>query len=122
MPGYRDPDEAPPGGVVRSHGGQPEFIDAAREAFGAMVKRTYGSTEAPTITTSNFDDPPDRARDTDGHCVGDGEVRVVDPSNDRPLPTGQRGEVLVRGAGTVHRVWRGEPDQGGGPAGLVRHG
>ncbi len=75
----------------------PEFIETAREAFGAMVKRTYGSTEAPTITTSNFDDPPDRARDTDGHPVGEGEVRVVDPTTDRPVPAGQRGEVLVRG-------------------------
>jgi cyclohexanecarboxylate-CoA ligase len=75
----------------------PEFIDSARQAFGAVVKRTYGSTEAPTITTSAFDDPPERARDTDGHPVGDGEVRVVDPSTDRPVPSGQRGEVLVRG-------------------------
>ena len=80
-----------------SMGVTPEFIDTAREAFGAMVKRTYGSTEAPTITTSAFDDSPDRARDTDGHSVGDGEVRVVDPSTDRPVPHGQRGEVLVRG-------------------------
>ena len=75
----------------------PEFIETAREGLGAMVKRTYGSTEAPTITTSNFDDPPDRARDTDGHSVGEGEVRVVDPATDRPVPAGQRGEVLVRG-------------------------
>jgi acyl-CoA synthetase (AMP-forming)/AMP-acid ligase II len=75
----------------------PEFIDSARQAFGAVVKRTYGSTEAPTITTSTFDDPPERARDTDGHPVGDGEVRVVDPATDRPVPTGRRGEVMVRG-------------------------
>ncbi len=80
-----------------SMGVTPEFVDAAREAFGAMVKRTYGSTEAPTITTSAFDDPPEKARDTDGHPLGDGEVRVVDPATDRPVPTGQRGEVLVRG-------------------------
>ncbi len=30
----------------------PEFVDAARTGLGANVKRTYGSTEAPTITTS----------------------------------------------------------------------
>jgi cyclohexanecarboxylate-CoA ligase len=80
-----------------SMGVTPEFIDTARQAFGAVVKRTYGSTEAPTITTSTFDDPPEQARNTDGHPVGDGEVRVVDPATDRPLPTGERGEVLVRG-------------------------
>ena len=75
----------------------PEFIDSARQAFGAVVKRTYGSTEAPTITTSTFDDPPERARDTDGHPLGDSEVRVVDPTTDRPVLTGRRGEVMVRG-------------------------
>jgi cyclohexanecarboxylate-CoA ligase len=75
----------------------PEFIDSARESFGAMVKRTYGSTEAPTITTSTFEDPPDMARDTDGHPLGDAEVRVVDPATDRPVPIGRRGEVMVRG-------------------------
>ena len=63
----------------------PEFIDSAREAFGAVVKRTYGSTEAPTITTSTFEDPPDMARDTDGHPLGDAEVRVVDPATDLSL-------------------------------------
>lgn len=75
----------------------PEFVDRARDALGAIVKRTYGSTEAPTITTSRAADPPDRARDTDGRSVGDGVVRVVDPANDRPRPSGEPGEVLVRG-------------------------
>jgi acyl-CoA synthetase (AMP-forming)/AMP-acid ligase II len=97
IPGYRDQVKSLRVVSCGAMGVSPEFIDTAREAFGAMVKRTYGSTEAPTITTSAFDDPPDRARDTDGHPVGDGEVRVVDPSNDRPMPTGRRGEVLVRG-------------------------
>jgi acyl-CoA synthetase (AMP-forming)/AMP-acid ligase II len=80
-----------------SMGVTPEFIDTARQAFGAVVKRTYGSTEAPTITTSTFDDPPAQARDTDGHPLGDAEVRVVDPATDRAVAAGQRGEVLVRG-------------------------
>jgi cyclohexanecarboxylate-CoA ligase len=80
-----------------SMGVTPEFIDSARLALGAVVKRTYGSTEAPTITTSTVDDPPEQARNTDGHPLDDGEVRVVDPTTDRPVPTGQRGEVMVRG-------------------------
>jgi acyl-CoA synthetase (AMP-forming)/AMP-acid ligase II len=29
--------------------------------------------------------------------LGDAEVRVVDPATDRPVPTGIRGEVMVRG-------------------------
>src|SRR5665811_1990545 len=63
VPGYREQ-------VARlrvvsggSMGVTPEFIDAAREGLGAMVKRTYGSTEAPTITTSSWQDGMDKARD-----------------------------------------------------------
>ena len=50
-----------------------EFVAEAARAFGARVKRTYGSTEAPTIVT-------------DGHTIGEVEVRVDD-----------NGELLVRG-------------------------
>ncbi len=75
----------------------PEFVDKARRGLGATVKRTYGSTEAPTITTSTVADGPDRARDTDGHPVGDGVVLVVDPGATRRRPAGQPGEVLLRG-------------------------
>ena len=55
----------------------PAFVDSTAEAFGCRVKRTYGSTEAPTITTSGPEDPYERARDTDGHPVG--EARDRDP-------------------------------------------
>jgi cyclohexanecarboxylate-CoA ligase len=49
------------------------FVIEAGRAFGARVKRTYGSTEAPTIIT-------------DGHVIGEVEVRVDDD-----------GELVVRG-------------------------
>ena len=49
------------------------FVAEASSAFGARVKRTYGSTEAPTIIT-------------DGRPIGEIEVRVDD-----------NGELLVRG-------------------------
>jgi acyl-CoA synthetase (AMP-forming)/AMP-acid ligase II len=75
----------------------PEFIDTAREAFGATVKRTYGSTEAPTVTTTTWQESAARGRDTDGHSVGDAVVAVVEPGTVRRLPSGQRGEVLIRG-------------------------
>jgi acyl-CoA synthetase (AMP-forming)/AMP-acid ligase II len=50
------------------------FVADAEAAFGARVKRTYGSTEAPTIIT-------------DGHAIGPVELRVD-----------TNGELLVRGA------------------------
>jgi cyclohexanecarboxylate-CoA ligase len=80
-----------------STGVTPEFIDFARKGLGALVKRTYGSTEAPTVTTSSWQDPPERARDTDGHSVGEAEIKIVDPSSGRRVRSGRRGEVLVRG-------------------------
>ncbi|MBV8162159.1 MAG: AMP-binding protein [Acidimicrobiia bacterium] len=64
----------------------PAFVEQARDAFGALVKRTYGSTEAPTVTTSHVGDPPDRARDTDGRATGEVELRI-----------GEAGELWVRG-------------------------
>jgi cyclohexanecarboxylate-CoA ligase len=64
----------------------PAFVEEASAAFGAFVKRTYGSTEAPTVTTSHAGDPPDRARDTDGRPTGEVELRLAPD-----------GELLVRG-------------------------
>jgi cyclohexanecarboxylate-CoA ligase len=49
------------------------------------VKRAYGSTEAPTIATSLETDDPNRAREYDGHAVGEAELRLV------------YGELQVRG-------------------------
>jgi cyclohexanecarboxylate-CoA ligase len=64
----------------------PAFVRAASEALGCRVKRTYGSTEAPTVTTSTLDDPADLAATTDGRPVGLVELRL-----------GEGGELLVRG-------------------------
>ena len=65
--------------------------------FGARVKRTYGSTEAPTVTTSGPADSPRLAADTDGRVVGEAELEVHDPDSGRPVPAGQPGELWLRG-------------------------
>jgi cyclohexanecarboxylate-CoA ligase len=64
----------------------PAFVDDATARLGARVKRSYGSTEAPTITSSAADDPLARARDTDGRPVGQARLRIA-----------ADGELLVRG-------------------------
>jgi cyclohexanecarboxylate-CoA ligase len=61
------------------------FVEEAAATFGAVVKRTYGSTEAPTVATSGSGDGVDLARVHDGHAVGAVELRIAD------------GELLVRG-------------------------
>ncbi|MEM7142888.1 MAG: AMP-binding protein [Actinomycetota bacterium] len=67
-------------------GVSPAFVERARTEIGAVVKRAYGSTEAPTITTSAHDDPPERMVSTDGRPFGGSEVRVDD-----------EGELWLRG-------------------------
>ncbi len=73
------------------------FVEQASDAFGARVKRTYGSTEAPTVTTSTPRDSVEQARDTDGRVTGAAELRVSDPDTGRALPAGEAGELWLRG-------------------------
>jgi cyclohexanecarboxylate-CoA ligase len=75
----------------------PAFVASASSELGARVKRTYGSTEAPTITTSGPDDPVLRAAETDGRPTGEAEVRISDPVTGRICGPGVSGEVWVRG-------------------------
>jgi acyl-CoA synthetase (AMP-forming)/AMP-acid ligase II len=67
------------------------FVATASEALGCRVKRTYGSTEAPTVTTSTLADPAELAATTDGRAVGEVELRVVDADGSGA------GELWVRG-------------------------
>jgi cyclohexanecarboxylate-CoA ligase len=75
----------------------PAFIEQTARVFDCRVKRTYGSTEAPTVTTSTHDDPFEIARDTDGRAIGHVELRVSDPETGARLPRGTAGELWVRG-------------------------
>ena len=59
-------------------GVSPAFAARARTELGVVVKRAYGSTEEPTITTSRHDDPPERMVSTDGRPFGGSEIRVDD--------------------------------------------
>ena len=74
----------------------PAFIESTSEALGCRVKRTYGSTEAPTVTTSSARDSVERAATTDGRPVGLVELRTVDLTG-VDTSQGQPGELLVRG-------------------------
>jgi cyclohexanecarboxylate-CoA ligase len=73
------------------------FVEQASDAFSARVKRTYGSTEAPTVTTSTPRDSVEQARETDGRVTGAAELRVSDPDTGRRLPASEAGELWLRG-------------------------
>ena len=106
-------------------GVSPEFIEAARAGLGAVVKRSYGSTEAPTVSSCTNSDPPERCRDTDGRAVGDAALRIADPITGRWRAPGHEGEVWIRGpelfagyadardtAAAMHRGWFRSGDLG----------
>jgi acyl-CoA synthetase (AMP-forming)/AMP-acid ligase II len=75
----------------------PAFVESISRALDCRLKRTYGSTEAPTVTTSLASDSPLRAATTDGRAVGVAELRTVDPVTAADVPAGAPGELLVRG-------------------------
>ena len=85
--------------LVSSGGGgvSAAFVEEASRVLGARVKRTYGSTEAPTIATSGPRDSRHRAARTDGRAIGAVALRVTDPSNGREVLHGERGELWVQG-------------------------
>ena len=64
----------------------PELVRRATDTLGCMVSRGYGSTEFPTATACNADDPVDNRARTDGRPIGDAQVRLADD-----------GELQVRG-------------------------
>ena len=86
-PGFR-PDRVRSLRLVSSGGaGVTEaFVESASRRLDCVVKRTYGSTETPTVATSTPLDPSTAAARHDGRAIGAVELRVSD-----------RGELEVRG-------------------------
>jgi cyclohexanecarboxylate-CoA ligase len=75
----------------------PAMVREGALAFGCWCKRTYGSTEYPTLTTGRLGDDPERDATTDGPLIGAAELRVVDPKTLADVAPGMPGELLARG-------------------------
>lgn len=76
----------------------PDLIRRADRVFRGFACRVYGASEAPLVTAGrSAADTESIGADTDGRINGY-QVRIVDPE-DHDLPTGQAGEILVRGDG-----------------------
>lgn len=101
------------------YGGAPMYVEdavAAVERFGPRLAQIYGQGESP-MTITMLPKAEIAARDEPGWlrrlgsagrpyaCV---EARVVD-AEDRPLPTGESGEVVCRGPPVMSGYW-GDPD------------
>jgi cyclohexanecarboxylate-CoA ligase len=78
-------------------GVSPALMQRARERFPHCVaKRVYGSTEFPTLTTTDAGDALTRGIDTEGRAIAPAEVRIADESGNA-LSSGVEGEVQGRG-------------------------
>ncbi len=82
---------------VGGAGVTPEFVERTSELFRAEVKRSYGSTEAPTVTSSAAGDDPWSRAHTDGRPTGAVRIRTVDPTTGEPRTAGEPGEVQLSG-------------------------
>ena len=73
----------------------PAVAQAGRDYLGCAVAASWGMTECDSVTVT----PPDgsRATESDGSCIPNGEVRIVD-GDGHELPRGEIGSMQVRGA------------------------
>lgn len=75
----------------------PELMRLGRARVpGLVTKRSYGSSEFPTIATTAIEDALARGQDTEGRALRGVEIRVTDASG-RPLAAGSEGEIRARG-------------------------
>ena len=75
----------------------PAMVREGEHAFDCWCKRTYGSTEYPTLTTGRAGDDPESDAQTDGCLIGAAELRIVDPQTLADVTLGTAGELLARG-------------------------
>jgi cyclohexanecarboxylate-CoA ligase len=65
-------------------------------ALGCWCKRSYGSTEMPTLTSGPHRDPMGRVATTDGILIGPSQIRIVDDTG-VDVAVGRAGEIWCRG-------------------------
>jgi cyclohexanecarboxylate-CoA ligase len=74
----------------------PADVRLAAEALGCWCKRSYGSTEMPTLTSGPRHDPAGRVATTEGQVLGASEIRIVDDGG-ADVADGSSGEIWCRG-------------------------
>jgi long-chain acyl-CoA synthetase len=102
--------------VVRvSYGGAPaapELVQRIHERF-PKVRKTlataYGLTESASVATSNTGDDYRTHPDSVGRPAPTVEIEVVDEAG-KPVPTGERGEIWLRGPTIMRRGYWDRPD------------
>jgi len=83
----------------------PALIRRVQATLGVTVVVRYSSTEVGIATSSLPDDPIEILSTTVGQATPGVELRIVDAEN-RPLPAGEVGTVVVRSPATMRGYWR----------------
>ena len=85
----------------------PEVSAMAAERFGCPMIQGYGMTEtSPLTNTVPIEAPKDNSV---GPAVPDTEEKIVDMSTGDEMPTGEIGELLIRGPQVMQGYWK-NPD------------
>jgi long-chain acyl-CoA synthetase len=84
-----------------------EVLRGFEEAFDCIILEGYGLSETSPVSSSNH---PDRERKPGsiGTPLEDVEMMVVD-ENDKPVPQGEIGEIVIRGHNIMKGYWQ-RPD------------
>jgi long-chain acyl-CoA synthetase len=82
--------------VISGGGSLARHLDDFFEIIGVEVLVGYGLTETSPVT--NVRRPWHNLRFTAGPPMPETEIKIVDPETRKPLPTGERGLVLIRGS------------------------
>jgi cyclohexanecarboxylate-CoA ligase len=73
-----------------------DLIRRARRSLGCVAKRVYGSTEFPTMTTTDAADADTMGIETEGRPIDPVRLRIADASG-AVVATGVDGEIQARG-------------------------
>jgi fatty-acyl-CoA synthase len=82
-----------------------ELVRKVQGEMGCNINVAYGSSEAPSHTISEYEDPPEVKAGTVGKPVRDAEVKIVDGDR-REVPLGTPGEIVVRGKNTFMEYYK----------------
>ena len=86
---------------------EPSLLRKAIAKFACGFQQHYGMTEAGSACLLKAEDhnPDDTDALTSAGCDAAGyELRIID-ENGRPLPNGEAGEIILRGAGLMTQYW-----------------
>ena len=86
----------------------PSLLAKAEARFGRVFAQTYGQAESPMVITCLKPEDHNRIGSC-GRPFTMVEVAVFD-DNDRPLPAGEKGEIVCRGPQTMAYYWN-RPEQ-----------